>query len=445
MALATILSYLAPAASVAATLAATPLIFDPAEFDGKSFSLLELAIVAGTVGIGLRIALSCIGPGGRERFKGLFRPWHITLGALALLGVACISLMTLADPDHRKESLRVFRLVIVEPLFFLGVCRWVLTDPWARRLAVIGLCGMGAIIGTVAVGQVVFSDGGVLADGVRRATASYPHPNNLSLFLERAGLVALGAALAGFPRRIAVVVAVLCLGGLLATFSRGAVAATAVTVIFLAGRAIGRRNRWWLVGGIGAVAIGFIIVAGQRVLDTGSTGTESTRVLIWRASFRMIRDHPIWGIGLDQFFSQYRPRYVEPAGWPERYTSHPHDLVLDVWLSLGILGLVVFAWLGMTVFATARRGIARVDARERGLALGAAGALLAGVMHGFVDNGFFLADLAVLTWFFVALLEIYAQLPAARDEQKTGESNGRAEPVSGSRRVGLAVPLDAPG
>ena len=52
----------------------------------------------------------------------------------------------------------------------------------------------------------------------------------------------------------------------------------------------------------------------------------------------MIRDHPWTGVGLDQFLGQYSRRYVRIEGWPEHYTSHPHDIVLDFWLSLGIPG-----------------------------------------------------------------------------------------------------------
>ena len=89
-----------------------------------------------------------------------------------------------------------------------------------------------------------------------------------------------------------------------------------------------------------AVFAVLLVTVGDRILDTGSTGASSTRWLIWKASARMALDHPVWGVGLDQFYTQYWPRYVEPAGWPERYTSHAHNLFLDVWLRLGILGVV---------------------------------------------------------------------------------------------------------
>jgi len=117
----------------------------------------------------------------------------------------------------------------------------------------------------------------------------------------------------------------------------------------------------------------------------------------------MIRDRPITGVGLDQFLNQYERRYVKPAGWPERYTSHPHNLVLDFWLRLGLAGL---GWLAATI-ALAVRCALRVWRQSEGrqLQTAALAVLITGAVHGLVDNGFFLPDLAVVTWLTVALIE----------------------------------------
>ena len=57
-----------------------------------------------------------------------------------------------------------------------------------------------------------------------------------------------------------------------------------------------------MVGAAAAVALAFLLVTvGDRVLDTGSTGASSTRSFIWKSSMQMALDHPVWGVGLDQF------------------------------------------------------------------------------------------------------------------------------------------------
>jgi O-antigen ligase len=199
-------------------------------------------------------------------------------------------------------------------------------------------------------------------------------------------------------------IALATLAGAAATLSRGAAIGVAVglaVVVALSGR---RRAWYWYGAGLAGAAVAFALLAEGRLLATGGAGGESTRFMIWRSSLRMARDHPLFGVGLDQFLYQYQLRYVEPAGWPERYTSHPHNLLLDLWLRLGILGVVVFAWLiaaTARLFQAARR---RARPERRGILVGAAAALVAGLVHGLVDNAFFVPDLAVMTWFFIALL-----------------------------------------
>jgi O-antigen ligase len=169
----------------------------------------------------------------------------------------------------------------------------------------------------------------------------------------------------------------------------------------------------WLFG-LMAVGIallgGAFIVAPDRLIDAGGSGSEPTRFTIWRASLRMAVDHPIFGVGPDQFLYQYWRRYVEPMGWPERYTSHPHNIVLDVWLRLGVAGLAAFVSLAAGLVWWVRRCLDGI--RGDIWAMGAIAALIGGLGHGLVDNGFFLPDLATMTWFFVAvLITVHPQAP----------------------------------
>lgn len=412
--LAFVLAAISPVAAISAALASTPLIFDPIQLSGREFSLLELAILVGSAGIGVNALASMATSRSLDRLTGLVHPWLMTIGIIVLLVAACVSLMTLADERYWTESLREFRLVIAEPLLFFAACRWVLADKEARRFASIVLVGTGAVVGSYALGQLVLGSDGVVADGVRRATGPYPHPNNLALFLERAGLLGAGYVLAspGFDRWAGAGAAMALLGvGL--TFSRGAGLAVLVgllLILFALKRVRGLR----VLTAAAVVLTGVLLVTvGDRVLDTGSTGASSTRWLIWKSSVRMALDHPVWGVGLDQFYTQYWPRYVEPAGWPERYTSHAHNLFLDVWLRLGILGVIAGAVFGGTL---AKQGYRIVRGRRSAdaLALGAFAAIVTGFVHGMVDNGFFLPDLAVLTWFAVAVIERAPKSPFAQ-------------------------------
>lgn len=395
-----------PAAATAAVGAATPLVFHPIHLHGQEFSLLELSLVAGSLGLTVRLANSA-------RSDGLRRPLGIALGAwptsvlaAALVLLGAFSLLTIADHAHLTESVRELRVVIVEPIAALILTRWSLRHGGGRLLA-LGLLGAGCAVGLVALSQIVSGRGEVIGNGVARATGPYPHPNNLALYLERVGLFAAAFALTETRARKAFVLLTLVIGaGLAATLSRGALlAAIAGGAVLLAVLRPPRGWRWFALAVAAAVAV-FAVAAGQRFFSVGTNGVTSSRELIWRSSVRMVGDNPVFGIGLDQFLYQYAPRYVAPAGWPERYTSHPHNLVLDVWLSLGLAGLVLFAALGVicarNTFLLRHAGPRTERAR---FALAGAALLAGGAAHGLVDNGFFLPDLAVLTWIAIALLE----------------------------------------
>jgi O-antigen ligase len=108
----------------------------------------------------------------------------------------------------------------------------------------------------------------------------------------------------------------------------------------------------------------------------------------------MIRDHPLLGVGLDNFLYAYRGRYIRPAAWQEPDLSHPHNFILDYWSRIGTLGLAAGLWLqaGFWRLALPLRHLPGRD--ERALALGLMGSMVDVLAHGLVDNSFFLVDLA---------------------------------------------------
>jgi len=118
----------------------------------------------------------------------------------------------------------------------------------------------------------------------------------------------------------------------------------------------------------------------------------------------MIRDHPLFGVGLDNFLYQYRDRYVLPEAIVERNLSHPHNIVLDFWTRLGILGVVAIVWLEVVFFREGLRlyrGLRDPDLRV--LALGLMASMADCLAHGLIDNSYFLVDLAFVFMLTVGL------------------------------------------
>jgi O-antigen ligase len=156
-----------------------------------------------------------------------------------------------------------------------------------------------------------------------------------------------------------------------------------------------------------AVVVLLAVGAGRltSLLDTDA-GTTFFRLQLWRSSLSMIGDHPLLGVGLDNFLYAYRSMYVLPTAWAEFDLSHPHNFVLDFWLRLGIPGLVVIIWLLVAFF---KRGWVLYRQLSGGdvqlLVLGLMAGMVNFVAHGLVDNAFFLVDLAFVFMLMLALLQ----------------------------------------
>jgi O-antigen ligase len=164
------------------------------------------------------------------------------------------------------------------------------------------------------------------------------------------------------------------------------------------------------VAGLLVLAVVLLLVVGPgRLLSLADTtaGTTFFRLQLWHSSWNMIQDHPLRGVGLDNFLYEYRSFYVLPTAWEEFNLSHPHNVVLDFWLRLGLPGVVLILLLLVAFF---RRGWAAYrrlpDGMERMLALGLMGSMVSFAAHGLVDNAFFLVDLAFAFMIALALVQV---------------------------------------
>ncbi|MEO7911976.1 MAG: O-antigen ligase family protein [Roseiflexaceae bacterium] len=275
----------------------------------------------------------------------------------------------------------------------------------------------------------IVSDG-----GVRRVISVYGHPNNLGLYLGR--VWPLAAALGIYNSRkgsqskivdhkskvpngwLYLVASLLCLGGILVSFSRGAwlgvLAALAVLALPALRARFGGRAAPALVGL--CVVLAALAGLGLTVRGDLAGGSTPIRLLLWREAIGYIRLHPL-GIGLDQFLHYHDPNsgrsLIDQSliGTSEQYAAHPHNMLLDTWLRLGPLGLVAFGWLLVRCFSA---GWARL---RDPIVLGALAAITAALVHGLVDNFYFVPDLALTFWLLIALVERSAQPMIGDDRQ----------------------------
>jgi O-antigen ligase len=143
----------------------------------------------------------------------------------------------------------------------------------------------------------------------------------------------------------------------------------------------------------------------------------------------MIRDYPVLGVGLDNFLYAYRSHYVLPTAWEEFDLSHPHNVVFDFWLRLGLPGLLVLGWLLFAFFRSGWRAYRRIvpdGGDDHLLVMGLMGGMVNFIAHGLVDNAFFLVDLAFAFMLMAALIQVpmrnEGSSPAAEFQVTNSES-----------------------
>ena len=353
--------------------------------------------LAGPLGVtppGLALGLTWLAVLVRHRSLDLRWPRSPYDRPLALfLAAALLSLLVTTYP---LLSVREMRSVIFEPIVFFLLLQ---TVRGSAQVALAGFLVGATLTASAAILQLPLGMGGTEAEGVRRAQAWYPSANHLALMLGRAWPFLLAGSLA-WSRWLWLPTAIMGLG-LLLTFSTGGwigtIAASLAVVALVRGRTLAVR-----LAALAAIAV--VVVSGAAIVGAlperlnPLRQTGGFRLDLWLSSLQMVRDHPLLGIGLDNFVYLYQQVYLREGAAAEPNLSHPHNWALHFWLELGLVGLIAFVWLVVTFAQQEWR------APRTWLVAGAVGAMIDMLVHGAIDNSYFLVDLAFVFWLCLALV-----------------------------------------
>ncbi len=329
-----------------------------------------------------------------------------------MLGV--ISLLWAIQFSKATTELRV---MFIEPFLFYAIFR---TGKLTRNqiLVIVDIFIVaGLIVAVIGLFQYVQGQAIITAEaGSRRLASVYGSPNNVALFLGRCIPFALAFALVRVDnrRRIFYALVLIPMGiALLLTQSVGGIfigvplSVAAVLLLSLRGRA-----RFVVLGFIIVLVIGFVISLQSerfaRVLDF-SSGTNFYRVRAWLSAVNIIHDHPVTGLGLDQFLYAFRGKYILPDAWQEPNLSHPHNMLLDFWVRLGIAGVIILIGLQAIFWRKAIQIYRYLRERDKlyfALIIGVIGSMINLVGHGMIDNSVYVEDLALVFVLLLALVQM---------------------------------------
>ncbi len=325
-----------------------------------------------------------------------------------------VAVVSLAWADFWSPAIRQLRVVILEPAAFYVLLRMMHMERRDWLWLVDTLLFTGGAIAVVGIIMFFTGEGVVEAEnGVRRLISVYGSPNGVGLYLGRClpfALACLILPMGTWRKLYAGAAGVVMMAAVLLSQSRGAIllgipAAILVIVVFWRGR------RAVIPVAVGAVALGLAFIPLSLLFPRLSDlfgNTAFFREHLWYSSVNLIRERPFTGAGLDQFLYWYRSRYLLPEAWAEPNLSIPHNILLNHWVNLGILG-VAAAILVQVLFW---RKLWKVQQQTAGvdwvvwmIVLGLAGSMADFLAHGLVDVAYFSINLAFVFFLSLALLQ----------------------------------------
>jgi O-antigen ligase len=407
-----ILIYARPSTGLALMMFFTPYYLLPRPLFDRAFSTVEVTSLLTLIAWGIHTVADRKEKGWPSLVQLYRRMTNLDRAVALFVGVSVVSLLW---AELVGVAFTELRQMVVEPVVIYIVLR---TMPFTRaeRWRIVDMLILtGAIVTLYGIFQLVTGTGLITAEGGSlRMRSVFGTPNNLALYLER--LIPISAAvvlIGGVPLRrwlygtagllmLAACVLTLSKGGLLL----GIPAGLALVVILWAGKA------GLIAVGVGLLAILAAMIPLSRLprfqsLFDFEEGSSFFRVQLWQSALRMIADHPITGVGLDQFLYLYRSKYILPDAWQQPDLSQPHNFLLNYWLRLGIIGLAAGIWIQVAFWRLAwrvQRAYKDTEPTMRALAVGLMGSMAAFLAHGLVDEVHFVIDLAFIFYMTLGLM-----------------------------------------
>ncbi len=347
----------------------------------------------------------------------------IALGMLRVplvLGLAAACFAAAVAPDV-FAALGILKAYYVEPALVLLMCVSTFShkDDWADAFA--ALCASGVVVSLIGIAQYVTGLGIPSPWNVeRRVTSVFDFPNAVGLFLAPILSALIVVAISyrrALPVRMrvcAILAAALMAVAIVLAQTEAAIIAVpaALVVTFLFSRAP-RTAKAAVVAAALALAIlpTVLLPVIRKKIFLGDVSGQA-RLAMWHETLRFLAEHPLVGAGLSGFPTAIAPYH--DATFYEIF-QYPHTLLLNIWVELGLLGVIVLAIVSVQIVRIAVRH--RTDAAV----LAAFAALVTMAVHGLVDVPFFKNDLAMLTVGFLAALIAFST-PSSFTARTSGAS-----------------------
>ncbi|MBI2607331.1 MAG: O-antigen ligase family protein [Candidatus Doudnabacteria bacterium] len=321
---------------------------------------------------------------------------HQRLNWFVLAFVLAGIISTLVSPEPVK-ALGLLKAFIIEPVLLFYAAVLVIKNTKNLRLPLLCLFWSAVAVSVFGLIQSVTLIGlplrfwGTGAEPLRIVSV-FEYPNALALYLGPLFIFFFALALkknllSTYPHFAGLAVMGLAL---LLTQSRGAWLAVFAGLIFLA-----FKNFHWKKALSGTLLVLFVLLllapVRNRIGLVAQDPSSTAHLDLMQIGIHKIISNPIFGNGLFGFRNT-----LEQAGYRGELLNYPHNIFLNLWLELGLLGFIAF-------FAVLWFVLDRYKKQPGVFSLAVASFMLVVLIHGLVDAPYFKNDLAVLFWFMVSV------------------------------------------
>ncbi|MDF2882330.1 MAG: Membrane protein of family [Clostridiaceae bacterium] len=336
---------------------------------------------------------------------------------LFLISMLCLSIIMVFSVLYAKEkslalseSLRFFSyfvLIIILKLNYKEE-RFFKKIKFSYFASVFTTCVIGII--QVATGLGLEHKYYYVFNGVNkeRIASTFGNPNSFAAFLVISIFPVIMFVIKEKIRALKVIYStllVLILYNIVLTWSRNAFIGIALGLLILA--AMYSLKFLIPIGILGGVSY-FIPQISSRIKDIGNSNLNESRLRLWKTAVKMIKDHPILGVGNGNYVSYY-DEYVKkyPQLAYADYTRYPvHNSYLKVETELGVFGGLSFAAVILTALSKIYKTLKHSNSNiKRIFYTGFFASAVAFLFMNLSDNLLFVPQIAVYFWTFVALCD----------------------------------------
>lgn len=343
-------------------------------------------------------------------------------------------LIATAFSSDVRTSLGIVKGWFFDPFLVFLVFISCIKNDKDMKYALLSWALSGFAVAIVAIGY--YFSGDLTFDG--RLKAFYLSPNHLAMYLAPVLLISIwflkkkeGSFLKDiekgtkFPiRSLALLAILISMIPLSFAHSYGALLGISAAIFCLFGKCVSgeidpKRRRYYMI--VATVVLLFFMAAGynkaNQIYDSSGRSSLHSRLMIWEASWEMIKESPVVGIGPGTFQEKYlslAKDRTEP--YLEWAVPQPHNIFIAFYLQAGLFGfagfILILIWFFQVNWKNDKKNI------QYQISNISACLMVYTLIHGLIDTTYWKNDLSLMFWLLLAMA-IYAKHDQSKQKKQS--------------------------